>query len=199
MSGLLKSSSMRNEKLKHMTDEQLAIRFQAEGDNMAFGELYQRHYSKLCHYCFTIVHNYEEAADLAQDAFAKAAEKITCLKSPALFSSWLFRIAHNACIDKAKDKQRHQMIPADGPYQFADEEFDLDTALAREDAIDRISLLVQQLSPEARTLLLAKYCEGRSIQELTQLWGISESAVKMRLARARSRVLNLYKSPRVAS
>ena len=190
---------MRNEVLKKMTDEQLAVRFQADGDSMAFGELYQRHYSKLYHYCNNIVRNTEEAADLAQDAFARAAEKIQHLKAPALFASWLFRIAHNACIDKAKNKQRHQAISVDGPCQFADEEFDLDAALAMENDIDRISLLMQQLSPEARTILLAKYCEGRSIHELTQLWGISESAVKMRLARARSRMLNLYKRPRITS
>ena len=190
---------MRNEILKNMTDEQLAIRFQAEGDTMAFGELYKRHYSRLYHYCHTIVHNGEEAADLTQDSFAKAAEKIQHLKNPALFTSWLFRIAHNRCIDKAKDRQRHQTVSSDGPFQFADTEFDLESALAKESDIDRIALLMQELSPEARTILLAKYCEGRSIHELTELWGISESAVKMRLARARNRVLNLYNRNRVAS
>ena len=190
---------MRNEMLKNMTDEQLAIRFQAEGDNIAFGELYQRHYSKLYHYCYTIVHNAEEAADLTQDTFAKAAEKIQNLKAPALFTSWLFRIAHNRCIDKAKDKQRHQTVSVDGPFQLAEMEFDLEAALAREDTIDRVALLMQELSPEARTILLAKYCEGRSIHELTQLWGISESAVKMRLARARSRVFKLYGRNQIAS
>ncbi|MCO6488190.1 MAG: RNA polymerase sigma factor [Phaeodactylibacter sp.] len=190
---------MRKELLKNMTDEQLAIRFQSEGDSLAFGELYQRHYSRLYHYCYTIVHNAEEAADLTQDTFAKAAEKIQHLKSPALFASWLFRIAHNRCIDRSKDRQRCHTVPADGPFQLADIEFDLDAALAKEDAISRITLLMQELSPEARTILLAKYCEGRSIQELTQLWGISESAVKMRLARARHRMLALYQRSRIAS
>ncbi|MCB0583866.1 MAG: RNA polymerase sigma factor [Phaeodactylibacter sp.] len=190
---------MRNEILKKLTDEQLAIRFQAEGDGMAFGELYQRHYSKLYHYCFTIVHDTDEAADLTQDTFARAAEKIQDLKAPALFASWLFRIAHNRCIDKAKDRQRHQTVAVDGPYQLADEVFDIEEALAREAAIEQITTLIQQLSPESRTILLAKYFEGRSIHELTQLWGISESAVKMRLARARNRVFSLYKRKRVAS
>ena len=126
-------------------------------------------------------------------------EKIQHLKNPALFTSWLFRIAHNRCIDKAKDRQRHQTVSSDGPFQFADTEFDLESALAKESDIDRIALLMQELSPEARTILLAKYCEGRSIHELTELWGISESAVKMRLARARNRVLSLYNRNRVAS
>lgn len=185
--------------MKNMTDEQLAIRFQAEGDTLAFGELYQRHYSRLYHYCYTIVHNAEEAADLVQDTFAKAAEKIQHLKNPALFTSWLFRIAHNRCIDKAKYRQKHHTVSPEGSFQFADIEFDLEAALAKEDAIDRITLLMEELSPEARTILLAKYCEGRSIHELTILWGISESAVKMRLARARHRMLTLYKRSRAAS
>ena len=190
---------MRNELLKTMTDEQLAIRFQSEGDGAAFGELYQRHYSKLYHYCYTIVHNAEEAADLTQDTFAKAAEKIGHLKAPSLFSSWLFRIAHNRCIDRAKDRQRRQAVSTDGPLQLADVAFDLEAALAEEAAINRIALLMEELSPESRTMLLAKYCEGRSIHELTELWGISESAVKMRLARARNRVLSLYNRSSIAS
>lgn len=190
---------MHKEMMKTMTDEQLAIRFQAGGDALAFGELYRRHYSRLYHYCHTIVHNAEEAADLTQDTFAKAAEKIQHLKNPALFTSWLFRIAHNRCIDKAKDRQRHHTVSSDDGFQFADAEFDLDAALAKEDAIDRIALLMEELSPEARTILLAKYCEGRSIHELTEQWGISESAVKMRLARARHRMLALYNRGRVAS
>lgn len=182
-----------------MTDEQLAICFKAEGSNEAFGELYSRHYSRLYHYCYSILGDANEAADIAQDTFAKAAEKISHLRSPALFLSWLFRVAHNACIDQAKGRRRHPTVSTDSSLQLAEETFDLEDAMDKEKAIDSIGLLLEKLSPEAKSILIAKYCDGRSIQELTQLCGISESAVKMRLCRARNRVLSLYRKQAVAN
>lgn len=183
-----------------MTDEQLAVRFQSIGDPLAFAELYNRHFSKLYHYCYAIICNTEEAADIAQDTFAKAAEKIHHLKTPAQFSAWLFRIARNACIDQAKERKRHQSACTDNSAQVAEEEFDMEEALALEATIEQIALLMEQLSPEARAILMAKYFDGRSIQELTEILGLSESAIKMRLSRARHRILKLYnRPPRLAS
>lgn len=185
---------------KQMTDEQLVLLFQYEQDGLAFGELYCRYFTKLYHYCHAILNNAEEAADIAQDTFAKAAEKIHHLKSPAQFSAWLFRIGRNACIDQAKEKQRHQAVSPEGAGQMAEEEFDVEEAMARDAIIEQISLLMGQLSPEARSILTAKYFDGRSIQELTELMGLSESAIKMRLSRARHRILKLYnRPPRIAS
>lgn len=183
-----------------MTDEQLVLCFQGQADALAFGELYCRYFTKLYHYCYVILNNADEAADIAQDTFAKAAEKIHHLKAPAQFSAWLFRIARNACIDQAKEKQKRQSVSPDSSPDLVEEEFDVEEAMAKEAAIEQIRLLMERLAPEARSILMAKYFDGRSIQELTELMGLSESAIKMRLSRARHRMLKLYNCPpRIAS
>jgi RNA polymerase sigma-70 factor, ECF subfamily len=193
---------MRENLLNQIPDGQLALRFQAQGDKLAFGELYRRYFSKLFHYCYSIVGDAEEAADITQDAFAKAAEKIQSLKQPAYFSAWVFRIARNACIDLANKKRRHPHchIPEEeDASQITAEQEGQEEALALETAIEQLTTLMALLSPQAREILNAKYLEDRSIQELSELLGLSESAVKMRLSRARQRMVKLYGRLKLAS
>ncbi len=193
---------MQENLLNQIPDEQLALRFQAQGDKQAFGELYRRYFSKLYHYCYSIVGDAEEAADITQDAFAKAAEKIQSLKQPAYFSAWVFRIARNACIDLANKKRRHPhcyIYEEEDASQIAAEQESQEEALALETAIEQLTALMALLSPQAREILNAKYLEDRSIQELSGLLGLSESAVKMRLSRARQRMVKLYGRLKLAS
>ena len=193
---------MRENLLNQIPDGQLALRFQAQGDKLAFGELYRRYFSKLYHYCHSIVGDAEEAADITQDAFAKAAEKIQSLKQPAYFSAWVFRIARNACIDLANKKRKHPhcyIHEEEDASQIAAEQESQEEALVLETAIEQLTALMALLSPQAREILNAKYLEDRSIQELSESLGLSESAVKMRLSRARQRIVKLYSRLKLAS
>ena len=97
---------MKNVELKNMSLEALVINYQTSKDNASFGELYHRYYRNLFAYCKKITGEREDAYDITTNTFMKAAEKIHQLSSPEFFPSWLFRIAHNMCIDNRKAKRK---------------------------------------------------------------------------------------------
>lgn len=174
-----------------LTDEQLVLVYQEKQEAVYFGELYKRYYEKLFQYCQAITHDRDEAYDLTQESFLKAAENIAGLRNPALFPSWLFRIAHNSCIDSGKIKQRMRIVPVEERYDLMEEEFDQEGAEIKEGIYERMDDLLKEVACDAKDMLISKYCGNVSIRELQDQYGLSESAVKMRLARARKRMLHL--------
>lgn len=179
--------------LRTQSDADLVLLFQSGKDTeLVISEFYQRYHDKVYHYCLRIVHDRDRALDATQEVFLRLAEKLHTLRSSALLTSWLFRIAHNECIDEAKFHQRWRATASEDCLHLADEEFDLDQAQQWERDLSHLDELMRALPEDARNLLYEKYCQGRSIQELMNQYHLSESAVKMRLARARHRMAELY-------
>lgn len=184
-------TDMNNTNIKYLTDAQLVMLFQEGRCDDSFGELYRRYQAKIYRYCLTICKNQEEAYDIASETFTKAAEKIRTLKNPDLFSSWLFRIARNDCMNYLQRNQHRFLLDINAHMDLAYEDFDEESALARERLFDYINEALDDLAPDMRQMLLDKYCQKKSILDLQKDYGLSESAVKMRLARARKRIAKL--------
>lgn len=175
-----------------VSDAQLVEQYQQSKNSDAFGVLYHRYYEKIFRYCFSILKDREAALDLSQEVFLKAAEHLDRLKNPLTFSSWLFRIAHNECIDHCKAGGKTTAIPDALQVSLQEEETDTELFLVREKQFDAMQELMQELGEDARTMLHLKYLEHYSIQDLQERYHLSESAVKMRLSRARHRIERLY-------
>ena len=175
------------------SDDQLLDEF-FSGNPRALDSLYQRHYTKVYQYCLTFSKDSEEAYDLAQEILLKALDKLPKFNRQARFSTWLYAIAHNYCIDWFR-KGRNQY------FQRIDEGFDVvDDVESEEDAINldqdsqKVMLLISSLPDEDKQLLILKYEQGYSIKQLQDLFGLSSSAVKMRLKRAKYKITELYKT-----
>lgn len=175
-----------------VSDLELVLHYQVEHDNLSVGELYQRYYPRVYKYCLSILKDPNDAGDIAQDVFLRAMEKINDLKNPVTFTAWLFRISRNACVDRCKHRGLHRHEPTESDCNLAIEDVDLEFFWEKEHQYEQINTLLTHLSEESRQLLQLKYLENKSIEELQALFNLGESAVKMRLARARNRIIKLY-------
>ena len=186
---------MKTNRLNSCADAELVLGFQTTKSTDFFNELYRRYYRQVLRYCTGILHDGERASDIAQEIFIKMLDKIDSLHDPRVFTKWLFRVAHNHCIDFLKTSSRRSFVPLPQKLSLLDEELDLDQEMAMVSQTNARLEAIRQLPDGSRALLMAKYCEDKSIQDLQSEYGLSASAVKMRLARARQRVVGLYDDP----
>jgi RNA polymerase sigma-70 factor (ECF subfamily) len=91
------------------TDERLVRRFQ-EGSSDAFEMLVQRHSQRVYNLCLRILGDAEEAADASQDTFLAALRKLSTFRGDAAFTTWLHRVAVNACYDSLRKKRRRPLL-----------------------------------------------------------------------------------------
>ena len=178
--------------LEGFTDEQLVLAFQSSGDNRYIKGIYDRHHRKIFFTCLGIVKDREIASDLTQDIVLKMIQFLPQLKNGQLLGFWLHRIAKNHCIDYQKSCSPSFIIGMDDDLDIEDNQSDMDLLLFREALFEKLDTIVDSLSAEDRTLVKLKYYNHYSIQSLEEYFGLSKSAIKMRLARARNRIRKLY-------
>ncbi len=173
---------------KLLTDTELVIIYQKKQDSMAFGELYNRYNQKVFLYGVKLLKDRATALDLTQDLFIKIATQIKNLKEPVTFVKWLFRIAHNDCINILKKQSKYKTTEWSLTYDRVEEQFDEENALEKEDQMNRLTSAMNIMSPIDQAILMGKYYEKKSVAELQTIYDLSESAVKMRLNRSRTRL-----------
>lgn len=172
-----------------MTDAQLVAKFQLTRNNQLFAELYNRYFNKVRIYCLKSLSDTAAAEDVAQEVMLKAFEKLPTLQNAQLWVAWLFSIARNEVLNTHKRNARSRMEPVETCFALADEPADLESMREKDQKLAALPVLLE--TPAARILKL-KYVEGRSIEQLSKQLNMNESAVKMRLLRARQKVVHVY-------
>ena len=169
-------------------EEIFVITYQKTRCNKAFGKLYEMFYEPLFDYVNKIAANTDDAFDITQEAFIKAAQEIDSLKVPITFRFWLFKIARNMCMKNFKKlaKESCDWYEED---EFS-QDYDTTEAQEREEILNKLAFILNQLSSQEQKLLMEKYVNGKSIKELMQETEMGSSAIKMKLKRARSKVFN---------
>ena len=182
-------------------DDKLLIGYAQKGHAKAFSELVRRHHVRVFHTAFGMVGNREDADDLAQLAFIKAFQSLHRFKGQALFSTWLYRISINCCLDWIKSQQRKYDVKMDDEwwYKQADGEA-LFTGPKRTDYVveqgelrDVLAHAMSQMPPIFRSVLVLRELNGLSYQEIASVEGCSVGTVKSRLFRARIQLRKLLR------
>lgn len=157
-----------------------------------FDVLYKRYYSKVLVKCYSLVKNSQLSKELAEDVFSKTYEKLHTFQHRSSFSSWLYSLTYNHCIDYLRLKKKLHYPEWNKtnelPEIIDESEEDLDQI-----DYDKVMEIFELIHPEEKALLLMKYQDSLSIRDIAQSLRVSEDAAKMRLKRARARVLFLYK------
>ena len=162
------------------------------GDSDSFALLYQRYYDKVYRTGLAMLKDTEEAGDVAQDSLLKAYEKIHSFQGSSTFSTWLFAITRNECLQYLRKARRRPVVSLTETYDVAQEESE-PPAQRHVQEEEAITTSLQQLSPEEQQLLLMKYWQKASVKDMQQYLGLATpSAVKMRLQRARHRMQYYY-------
>ncbi len=185
-----------------MSEEQLIRRAQ-QGDNGAFEALLLLHQKKVYNLCLRMSANPDDALDLSQEAFLRAWRSLGQYQFEASFSTWLFRLTSNICIDFLRRKKRRQETSLTESYDDSDEGAELSVpdaqpgpeqqAMTNETKIE-LARAMEQLSPEHREILQLRVIEDLQYEQIADILGVRVGTVKSRLARARLALRKILKA-----
>ncbi len=173
------------------SDEVLAVRFRDDHDRQALEELLGRYRKKILRKCLQYVKNKDTAEDLVQEVQIKIFHHLLKFRLESRFSTWLFVIVNNTCIDYLRKHKRHQFMEL--TKSIVEHMQEADSVDTDHISAEHLEQYLTQVSEEEKLLLVMKYREGVSIKDLSQSLQLTESAIKMRLKRARKKILNFVK------
>ncbi len=178
-----------------MTDEELVIEIVEKNNTQLFAILYDRYSVVMYNKCLSFVKSKEIAEDLMHDLFVQLFTKIKSFKGKSKFSTWLYSFTYNYCVNYVnRDKHNNNVSASDTIEETLKDVEEIDDSLIFEIKAAKLKLILEKIDPDDRILLLMKYQDDMSIKELALILEIGESAVKMRLNRAKKRALELYKT-----
>src|SRR5436190_13351008 len=169
---------------RRMADMELVKRVKS-GDQAAFRDLMERYQAKVYSIVYGIMHNREDAEDIAQQVFTKVYFAIKDFDGRCLLLTWICRIAINECYSSLRKRRVKLVQEIDGP-EHAGNQPPVDRRLADRDYLNK---LLARIPADDRALLIFKEVEGHSIGELSQMTGMTESAIKIKLFRARHKLV----------
>jgi RNA polymerase sigma-70 factor (ECF subfamily) len=172
------------------TDEQIIDDIR-NGNHSMLGLLYQRYYMKVFHRIIEFIKDKDEAHDLAQDIFLKTFNHLNDFQGRSKFSTWLYSIAYNHCMEHLRKKKRNEFVNLDNAIHVAEENEEIEQ-LAILTYMDHLLRNTDSLSEAEKQMLVLKYQENHSIKNLQEKFNLTASATKMRLKRAKSKLLEAY-------
>lgn len=179
-------------KYQQKSDEDIVHLIINSENKELFEILYLRYFKKVKDKCFSFIKDTKQSEEFASDILTKAYEKIPGFKGNSSFSSWLYSITYNYCIDYMRVKKKLHYPDWNSSNEIP-EIIDESEAGFEEASYDKLLIILEQIHPEEKVLLLMKYQDNLPIKQIAKTLRISEDAVKMRLKRARTRVIYMYK------
>jgi RNA polymerase sigma-70 factor (ECF subfamily) len=167
-------------------DDAALARAAAQGDQRAFAALVVRHQSGVLHLVARFCDDPDGMEDLAQEIFVKAYLNLGALRNGAVFRGWLHRIAANTCIDWLRRRKAEDGLVT-GLEDSLPDERDVERLEAR-DARRRLESAMAVLGRKDRSLLVLLGIEGKSVEEVAAITGLTRVNVKVRAFRARRKL-----------
>ena len=167
------------------------------GVRSAFNQLILKYQNKVYSIAYRMLKNKDEAKDITQDVFFSVYRSIKQFKGDSKLTTWLYRIAVNACLNRLKSKRTSTMISSEDPKvksacdsgeinsNFSGKIEDPETAMERKDLSIILEKEISRLDEESKTVLLLRDNDGLTYEEIVFVLGIPEGTVKSRLHRAR--------------
>ncbi|MEJ7694689.1 sigma-70 family RNA polymerase sigma factor [Daejeonella sp.] len=170
-----------------------------EGDQKAYAELMQRYKDSIYFMALKMVNNKDDAMDLTVETFGKAFENLDKYKPDFAFSTWLFRIATNNCIDFIRKKRLNvvslnTLTDHDGEerqFEVRSESLNPEETSIKKQENEKLKNIVEQLPSRYRTLIVLRYFEEQSYEEIALQLDLPLGTVKAQLFRARDLLANV--------
>jgi len=181
---------------KHIEDEELVSRIVKNNDTDQFAVLYDRYSERVYQKCLSFAKSKSEAQDLTHDIFVLLFAKLRTFKGKSKFSTWLYSFTYNFCVNyvqRTRKKKNEKIVLTDNINEFQKEEIEVRDEDIFELKAEKLAKALMKIDPKDKMILLMKYQDEVSIKEIAETLEIGESAVKMRLNRAKSRLIEIYK------
>ena len=175
------------------------IRYAREGDDAAFNQLIQAYRKRILGTIGRLIGRPEDVEDVGQEVFVRLYFSLGQLRAPEVFEPWLYRLTVNAAYDYLRRQRRRsesrmadlseqQVLLADAAAGSRHDEELREKTRTR----DIVQSLLAEVSEDDRILLTLKEIEGLTLKELEKIYNVKENALKVRLFRARQRVLKAH-------
>ena len=158
-------------------DAALAVRA-SQGDVGAFGQLYDKHVDAIYRYVYYRVRDDAEAEDLTSDVFMRALKAISRYEPRQAFLAWLYRIARNAVIDRARRGGRQVSFEDALKHPSADQIVEPDMEILSRSNSDALRKALGQLTPLQQEVIVLRFLEGYSTQEIARIVGKREGTIR---------------------
>lgn len=166
------------------------------GDTEAFSSLVCAYEKQVFNIALRMVGNREDAEDISQESFIKAYNSLSSFRGDSSFSSWLFRIVSNTCLDHLRKQKNRQTLSISTEnedeeteeFDIADESFSPEEILEKKLTRESIQQGLNELSTEHRAVLVLRELQGLSYDEIAAALNIESGTVKSRIARARKKL-----------
>ncbi len=186
-----------------MSDKEKLILSKAKnGDIEAFEILIEEHQKKVFNIALKMLGNYHDANEIAQEAFIKAFKSIKGFKGNSSFSTWVYRIAVNVCLDELRKRKKNKLIYIDDEIknedgeikrEFPDDTYAPETVAETNEIRRKVNSAISALPEEHRIVIILRDINGMSYGEISKITNSPEGTVKSRINRARNALKELLK------
>lgn len=169
-------------------DEQAWIAACLAGDRNAFRPLVERYQAAVFRIAWRLLADRTSAEDVTQDTFVKAYAALARFDGKRAFSTWLYRIAVNTCLDRRRRKQEQLDGELDGTTAPAGSQ-----RLEREEVERAVQACLQRLAPDYRVAVVLKDIEGMDYEAMAEVLGDTVTALKIRVVRGRAKLATILR------
>ncbi len=176
-----------------------------EGDMEAFSQLVTLYENKILNYCFRMLNNRGDAEDATQEVFVKLYRYLGSYGEQSAFSTWLYKIASNVCLDYLRKVKRHRDTVSINQQNAEGEEFSIsveDKGLSPYESAQlgearrALAKAIGSLGEEQKRVIVLREIEGLSYEEIADITGIAPGTVKSRINRARQTLKKILEKDR---
>ena len=190
---VLLSFNLSKNRQSGLSDEEVVAKIVESQNPALISILYDRYGEKVFRKCMSFVKEPAIAEDLTHDIFIKVYLNLSSFKKKSRFSTWLYSITYNFCVDYIRKSKKNKWVSIEDQIGIENDYAMDNLEDIKHIRTEQLGKLLEKVKDEEKMILLMKYKDGMSIKEIQKALSISESAVKMRIKRAKEKVKSLHK------
>lgn len=187
---------MKDETLAEVEDKQFISKAK-QGDMAAFEELILQHEKMVYNVALRMMNHSEDAKDISQEVFIKAYRNISNFDERSTFSTWIYRITTNTCIDEMRKRKGKQTFSLDNEFEgeksnwkreVADDADTPEKSILKKEEKNEILMAMEGVSEEYKMVFILRDIQGLSYEEISDILDLTLGTVKSRISRARKNI-----------
>lgn len=178
-----------------ITDDDYYIKKTLEGDSSSFGVIVNKYQNMVFALALKMLKHREESEEVSQDTFIKVYKSLSKFNGESKFSTWIYRIAYNTCLDRIKKNTKYNNnveINEITSSQIIQSENIFDSIESKERSVI-VKECMDKLSEDERVIIHLFYFEELSLKEIVEIVSMTEGNVKVKLFRARKKLFSIFK------
>ena len=174
--------------MQQLGEEMQWVRSARSGDQEAFAQIVVRYTGAVYNLCYRMLGSPQDAEDATQEIFLRVYTRLESYDSERRFSTWILSVASNYCIDRLRRRKFAWVTLDDVAFVLPSTELGPERSALKQEQADQVQAALQHLPEQYRLVTILRYWYDMSYDEIATLTGLTESALKTRLHRARKQL-----------